>query len=149
MQHIQCIQVSKAIGGQALIDNPVGSNGASQAILDAEALTKAILEHPIDLMKALQTYQEVRLPPTSRIVHANRGDGPDLVMQISEERAPDGFKHIQDVISQEELDKVGQAYRVLAGADIERVNNRAQETQGEAEKLGLKSPVGWVAGKEI
>jgi len=127
----------------------VGSNGASQTILDAEALTQALLANPNGIAKALQAYQEVRLPPTARIVNANRANGPDHVMQIAEERAPNGFKHVQDVISQEELDEIGRAYKALAGSDIERVNKRAQETSGEAERLSLKSPTGWQAGKEI
>jgi len=128
MQLIQCIQVSFSMVVGEFANESVGSNGASQSIIDAETLTEALLAHPHDLVQALQTYQDARLPPTAKIVMANRANGPDHVMQIAEERAPDGFKHVSDVISQEELDEVGRVYKTLAGFDIERVNKKAEES---------------------
>src|ERR1700760_2748750 len=115
----------------------VGSNGASQAILDVEALTSALLANPSDPITALQAYQEIRLPPTSKIVMANRANGPDHVMQVADERAPQGFKNVHDVISKDELEEIGRAYKAVAGFELEKVNQKAQETEGEAEKLGL------------
>ena len=65
---------------------PIGSNGASQAIIDGRvlALHLATLDDP---EAALRAYEVDRRPPTSRIVLANRGNGPDQVMQLAEERA--------------------------------------------------------------
>ena len=79
---------------------------------------------------ALKAYQNERLPPTAKICIANRGQGPDHVLQLAHERAPDGFENISDVISITELDDVGRVYKQLAGFDIETVNKRAKETEG-------------------
>src|SRR5690606_8808428 len=77
---------------------PIGSNGASQAILDAAALAQALLEVD-DAEAALGRYEDERLAPTSKIVLANRQQGPEAVMQIVEDRAPDGFERLEEVIS--------------------------------------------------
>jgi 5-methylphenazine-1-carboxylate 1-monooxygenase len=50
---------------------PIGSNGASQAILDAASLSEALRREPA-VEKALAAYEAERLEPTSRIVLANR-----------------------------------------------------------------------------
>ena len=85
---------------------PIGSNGASQAILDAEALANC-LKADDDIPRALTAYQDQRLPPTAAIVMANRGNGPDQVLQMAHERAPEGFDCVYDVIPREELEGVG------------------------------------------
>ena len=71
---------------------PIGSNGASQAILDARVLAGCVRRHGDDLDAALQRYEEVRRPATAAIVQANRGFGPELPMKLVEERAPDGLR---------------------------------------------------------
>lgn len=123
---------------------PIGSNGASQAILDAECLTSSLMANPSDIPLALKSYQDTRLPLTAKIVMANRANGPDHVMQVAHERAPGGFAHINDVIAQEELEDIGKAYKAIAGFEIDRVNAKAKETAGTAEKLGLSSPKTWI-----
>jgi len=75
---------------------------------------------------------------------ANRANGPDHVMQVAEERAPDGFKNIYDVIPKDELEGIGKAYKAVAGFEIESVNAKAKASEGAAEKLGLISPLKWV-----
>ena len=107
----------------------VGSNGASQAILDAVALSSA-LQNEKSIPKALTAYQDARLPPTAKICFANRANGPDHVLQLAHERAPDGFENINDVIGSMELEEVGKAYKLLAGFDMESVNKKAKETEG-------------------
>jgi 5-methylphenazine-1-carboxylate 1-monooxygenase len=69
---------------------PVGSNGASQAILDARALGDALAraEHP---MQALHAYEAERRPKTAEIVLLNRKGGPERVIDEVEKRAPAGF----------------------------------------------------------
>jgi 2-polyprenyl-6-methoxyphenol hydroxylase-like FAD-dependent oxidoreductase len=99
---------------------PIGSNGASQAILDADALVRA-LETRNDPVDALAAYQQERLAPTAAIVRANRGQGPEQVMQLVEERAPDGFERLEDVISTEELETIAARYKQVAGFDRERL----------------------------
>lgn len=95
---------------------PIGSNGASQAILDARALAEA-LEAEGDVERALAAYQDARLAPTAAIVLANRGNGPEQVMQLAEERAPDGFDDIETVIPRAELEGIAARYKQIAGFD--------------------------------
>ena len=123
---------------------PIGSNGASQAILDAEALTKSLLANPKDIPAALKAYEQTRLPPTAQIVMANRANGPDHVMQVAHERAPDGFENIYDVIPKDELEGIGATYKKIAGFEKESVNLKAGESEGVAERMGLSSPRAWV-----
>jgi 2-polyprenyl-6-methoxyphenol hydroxylase-like FAD-dependent oxidoreductase len=109
---------------------PIGSNGASQAILDAECLAH-VLSSESDVVKALQIYDETRRPPTSAIVYANRGQGPDYVMQLCHERCPDGWKTedgVESVIPRTELEEIGQRYKRVAGFDVESVNEKARRT---------------------
>jgi len=102
---------------------PIGSNGASQAILDAESLTHAFQTNE-DPIAALRQYESERLPATTNIVLQNRQMGPEQVMQMAEERAPDGFKNIYDVIPQEELELIAKQYKKLAGFDKEMLNQK-------------------------
>lgn len=94
---------------------PIGSNGASQAILDARVIAACLRCHPGDPVSALQRYDEERRPATGAIVLANRGMGPELPMQLVEERAPDGFADIADVITPDEIAEVTEGYRRTAG----------------------------------
>ena len=123
---------------------PIGSNGASQAIIDAQVLTSCLLEYPTNMPLALEAYQTARLPPTAKIVMANRANGPDHVMQVAHERAPDGFKDIYDVIPKDELEGIGAAYKAIAGFQLEEVNQNARKSEGTAERLGLRPPKVWV-----
>ncbi len=103
---------------------PIGSNGASQAILDARTLTGCLLSYPDDVELALQRYDEVRRPATSAIVLANRGLGPELPMQLVEERAPDGFERLSDVIAPDEILEVTDGYRKMAGFSLQQLHDR-------------------------
>ena len=80
---------------------PVGSNGASQAILDARALADA-LRRAANPMQALHEYERERLPKTAEIVRLNRKGGPEKVIDAVEKRAPGGFTDIDAVLSHEE-----------------------------------------------
>ena len=53
--------------------------------------------------EALEAYEAERRPATARIVLANRKNGPEQVMQLVQQRAPEGFNRIEDVLSAEEL----------------------------------------------
>jgi 2-polyprenyl-6-methoxyphenol hydroxylase-like FAD-dependent oxidoreductase len=99
---------------------PIGSNGASQAILDAEALATA-LQESATVPEALQRYEQLRLGPTAAIVNSNRQLGPELVMRIVEERAPHGFERLENVISRQDLEEIAQRYKVVAGFDKEHL----------------------------
>ncbi len=103
---------------------PIGSNGASQAILDARTLTGCLLSYPDNIEQALVRYDEARRPATSAIVLANRGLGPELPMQLVEERAPDGFEQLSDVITPDEILDVTDGYRKMAGFSLQQLHDR-------------------------
>jgi 2-polyprenyl-6-methoxyphenol hydroxylase-like FAD-dependent oxidoreductase len=94
---------------------PIGSNGASQAILDARVLAGCFRRHSDDVDVALARYESTRRPATAAIVRANRGLGPELPMKLVHERAPKGFSDIASVISPEEIAQVTEDYRRTAG----------------------------------
>lgn len=100
---------------------PIGSNGASQAIIDAEALYLAFKENS-NIEKALLSYEEQRIHKTASIVHSNRQHGPEIVMQMVHERAPHGFVNLSDVITQAELEEVANRYKQIAGFDKHQLN---------------------------
>ncbi len=94
---------------------PIGSNGASQAILDVRALADA-LAGQASIDQALDAYEAERLPKTAAIVLANRQNGPEQVMQLAEDRAPNGFRHdVHEVIPREELEAIAARYKQVAG----------------------------------
>jgi hypothetical protein len=45
-------------------------------------------------------------------------------MELAEQRAPNGFKRIEDVIPHGELAHIARAYKVAAGFDPEELNSR-------------------------
>ena len=102
---------------------PIGSNGASQAILDARILAN-LLASRRDPVRALEEYDAIRRPATAAIVHANRANGPERVMQMVEERAPEGFARLDDVISRDELEAAARDYKLVAGFDKDALNTR-------------------------
>jgi 2-polyprenyl-6-methoxyphenol hydroxylase-like FAD-dependent oxidoreductase len=100
---------------------PVGSNGASQAILDARCLADWLkrAEHPLH---ALAAYEAERLPMTAQIVRMNRKGGPEGVIDVVEELAPDGFSNIDDVLSYDQRMAIVRGYASTAGFAREQVN---------------------------
>jgi 2-polyprenyl-6-methoxyphenol hydroxylase-like FAD-dependent oxidoreductase len=94
---------------------PRGSNGAGQAILDARALTSALLENS-DPAAALAGYEKQRLEATTRIVLTNRSNPPDAILREVFQRTHDRpFAKIDDVISRDELVALSEGYKRIAG----------------------------------
>jgi 2-polyprenyl-6-methoxyphenol hydroxylase-like FAD-dependent oxidoreductase len=110
---------------------PVGSNGASQAILDARCLADALVsaEHG---RAALTAYEAERLPKTAEIVRTNRQGGPEGVIDEVERRAPDGFSDIDQVLSRAEREAIVKGYAQLAGFAKEQVNRRKATRKRQA-----------------
>lgn len=100
---------------------PIGSNGASQAILDADTLTSALLNES-DPVQALELYDRERVPATSKVVLQNRQKGPDFIMDLMEDRFPNGFQ--PEEIPHSELEAVMKHYKEVAGFDIQTLNAR-------------------------
>jgi 2-polyprenyl-6-methoxyphenol hydroxylase-like FAD-dependent oxidoreductase len=101
--------------------HPIGSQAGSQAIVDARALTTALLNvaSPIN---ALRLYDAERRPAMDEITLRNRRFGPEAALQLVEERAPNGFTRIEDVISRAELEEITNSFAVTAGLDPQSVN---------------------------
>ncbi|HTB03579.1 MAG TPA: flavin-dependent oxidoreductase [Bradyrhizobium sp.] len=103
---------------------PRGSNGAGQAILDARALTSALLGHG-DPVAALAAYEKQRLEATTRIVLTNRTNPPDAILREVFQRTRDQpFAAIDDVISREELLALSEGYKKIAGYSKEALRTR-------------------------
>lgn len=102
---------------------PIGSNGASQAILDARVLTREILAKG-QTPEALLAYEGERRPATTSLVLLNRQNGPEQVMQLVEERAPDGFDKVTDVLTQQELEDIAANYKKVAGFQVDALNSK-------------------------
>lgn len=106
---------------------PIGSNGASQAILDARALADALagaIEAESSLERALKAYEAARLEPTAQVVLSNRQFGPEQVMRLVDERCPGDCANIHDYVSHEEMEEIAQKYKLLAGFDKDLLNTR-------------------------
>ena len=113
---------------------PIGSNGASQAILDARVITREILAKGAT-NAALSAYEAERRPATTDLVMLNRRNGPEQVMQIVEERAPDGYDVVTDVLSQKELEDIAANYKRVAGFQVEGLNAKPPIVQLPMEAL--------------
>ena len=95
---------------------PRGSNGAGQAILDAEALTQALSRNPHDPRAALKAYEEQRIEATSKVVLTNRSNPPDAILREVAERTGDApFTNIEAVISHAELAALSESYKQASG----------------------------------
>jgi len=100
---------------------PVGSNGASQAILDARALADALAqsEHP---RHGLAVYEADRLPKTAEISTLNRLGGPERVIDAVEALAPNGFDDVERVLSYTRREAIVKSYAGKAGFSLAQVN---------------------------
>jgi 5-methylphenazine-1-carboxylate 1-monooxygenase len=92
---------------------PTGSNGSAQAILDAQCLANLLSE--LSPEAALKAYEAERLPKTAEVVRNNRRGGPERVLDLVAERAPEGFSCLEDVIASAELADVVGGYARLTG----------------------------------
>jgi 5-methylphenazine-1-carboxylate 1-monooxygenase len=96
---------------------PRGSNGAGQAILDADVLAQ-FLSGSADVVAALAAYEETRLAATGSVVLANRTSPPDSVLREVYERTGDrAFTDINDVITPREIETILSDYRRISGVD--------------------------------
>jgi 2-polyprenyl-6-methoxyphenol hydroxylase-like FAD-dependent oxidoreductase len=100
---------------------PVGSNGASQAILDARCLADRLAAAELP-QQGLAAYEAERLPATATIVRMNRKGGPEGVIDAVEAIAPDGFERIDDVLDFETRKAIVRGYAATAGFSREKVN---------------------------
>ncbi len=103
---------------------PIGSNGASQSILDAKVIVEELLAAPQDPCKALLAYEAKRLPATAKLVHITRKEGFDQVIDQVQLRAPTGFRDVEEVMPFAELATIVSDYKKMAGHQIHAVAPR-------------------------
>jgi 2-polyprenyl-6-methoxyphenol hydroxylase-like FAD-dependent oxidoreductase len=111
------------LGDAAHPMRPVGAQAGSQAVIDARVLAFALANTALP-EQALEQYDTHRRPSMNAIVLRNRGFGPAVIMELAEERAPQGFSNIEDVISRRELEEISLAYKAEAGFDPAELNRR-------------------------
>ena len=110
------------VGDAAHVMYPVGSNGASQAIVDTRVLGSAFVKHGLD-QTALLHYESLNLKEMNELVIRNRGAGPIGILGIVEERCGGVFDKIEDVIPRSEIEQYMSNYKAAAGFAIETLNN--------------------------
>ena len=115
---------STLLGDAAHAMYPNGSNGASQAILDARTLAFSLATAG-DLADGLHRYEEARRPVTAELLALTRQQGPERVMVLAHERAPEGFANIADIIPAAELQEIADGYKRAAGFHPDALNTRA------------------------
>lgn len=102
---------------------PVGAQAGSQAIVDGRVLAAALLRFD-DPVQAFRSYERERMDAMNGMILRNRRLGPETVMQMAEERAPDGFSDISAVLTSDELEEASISFKRAAGFDVETVNTR-------------------------
>ena len=113
------------LGDAAHAMYPTGSNGGSQAIVDARVLGAAIVEHGVT-QEALAAYDNKLCDPISQLILRNRGAGPFGLLNIVDERSGGTFDNIDDVIPPQERAEFMAGYKAAAGFAIEKLNTAPQ-----------------------
>jgi hypothetical protein len=110
------------VGDAAHVMYPVGSNGASQAIVDARVMGAMFLDHGVN-SDALQAFESTLIEPLSSLVLRNRGNGPVGILGLVDERCGGVFDDIDDVIPRAEIEAFMANYKAAAGFAIDELNN--------------------------
>jgi 2-polyprenyl-6-methoxyphenol hydroxylase-like FAD-dependent oxidoreductase len=101
---------------------PTGSNGATQAVIDARVLGAALIEHGVT-GQALQAYDARLCSEISAVVLRNRGAGPFGLLNLLDERCGGVFDDIDAVIPAAERDAFMSRYKAAAGFAMDTLNN--------------------------
>ena len=110
------------LGDAAHVMYPTGSNGASQAIVDARVLGRNFLQSGVT-PDALSAYDRELCGPISAVVLRNRGAGPFGLLNLVDARCGGTFDDIDDVVPPDERTALMAAYRAAAGFAMEELNN--------------------------
>ncbi len=109
------------VGDAAHVMYPVGSNGASQAIVDARVMGAKLRSHGL-CEAALSAFERDLLEDMSALVLRNRGHGPVGILGLVDERCGGIFDNIDDVIPRAEVEAYMANYKAAAGFAIEALN---------------------------
>ncbi len=107
---------------------PTGSNGASQAIIDARIIGARLLDHGVGA-DALGAYNAELCEPISQLVLRNRGAGPFGLLNLVAERCGGIFDDIDDVISASERQDFMVKYKRAAGFAKDNLNSAPPTVQ--------------------
>ena len=100
---------------------PTGSNGASQAIVDARVIGANMLKHGVTAA-ALAAYDDQLCSKISEVVLRNRGAGPFGLLNLLDERCGGVFDDIEEVLPGEERREFMARYKQAAGFAMEQLN---------------------------
>lgn len=106
------------LGDAAHAMYPFGSNGASQAIIDARILARELALGD-DPAAALRSYEGLRREVTAKIQEANRRQASDVMTRVSEFARRQVFDEAAD-----ELKAIERDYKRIAGFEAESLNQR-------------------------
>jgi 2-polyprenyl-6-methoxyphenol hydroxylase-like FAD-dependent oxidoreductase len=109
------------LGDAAHAMYPTGSNGASQAIVDARVLGAAFCEHGAT-PAALAAFDSKLCGPISQLILRNRGAGPFGLLNLVDDRCGGEFENIDQVIPAAEREAFMAGYKSAAGFAIETLN---------------------------
>lgn len=126
------------LGDAAHAMYPTGSNGASQAIVDARVLGGCMVEHGVT-PTALAAYNAKLCGPISQLILRNRGAGPFGLLNIVDERCGGVFDNIDDIISPGERAEFMAGYKAAAGFAIETLNRSAPTIPQGARAAALET----------
>ena len=110
---------------------PTGSNGASQAIVDARVIGAAILTRGLT-PDALRLYDNQLCKKVSELVLRNRLAGPFGLLDILNDRCGGVFENIDTIIPLEERNEFMSKYKAAAGFAIEALNEAPQTIPSNA-----------------
>jgi 2-polyprenyl-6-methoxyphenol hydroxylase-like FAD-dependent oxidoreductase len=113
------------IGDAAHPMYPTGSNGGSQAIVDARVLGACLVEHGVT-PAALEAVDKKFCGPIGQVVLRNRGAGPFGLLNMVDERCGGTFENIEDVIPAKERAEFMAGYKAAAGFATENLNKASQ-----------------------
>ena len=116
------------LGDAAHAMYPRGGNGVCQALVDTRVIAEKLAKVS-DPVEAFRQYESERRERVNRIVMANRGEGPEVVRRIVEERSGGKpFKDIEAILPFAEVDALFKEYHRMAG--MQRPDDKTNEVSG-------------------
>ncbi|MFK7831630.1 MAG: flavin-dependent oxidoreductase [Congregibacter sp.] len=112
------------LGDAAHVMYPTGSNGASQAIVDARVLGAKLIKHGVS-GAALEAYNEELCEKISAVVLRNRGAGPLAILNELDSRCGGIFDDIEAVFPAAEREELMGSYKAAAGYSVDQLNAAA------------------------
>ncbi|MFY0635392.1 MAG: flavin-dependent oxidoreductase [Vannielia sp.] len=117
---------------------PTGSNGASQAVVDAREIGAAMLEHGVT-PAALAAFDDKLCGPISEVILRNRGAGPFGLLNMVNDRCGGEFDDIDAVIPPAERAEFMARYQSAAGFARDALN-AAAPTIAPGARVAAPSP---------